>query len=266
MLDETAVRLDDIIAAVKKCGDIILFVNDAERSMVTKAGKANFVTKYDMAIQEALKDEFEKILPQAQFVAEEGDCSKGAGQGYAFIVDPIDGTTNFIKNYKKSCVSAGLARDGQMVLAVVYNPFTGEMYSAQKGGGAFLNGKQIHVSSHPLSEELVAVGTSPYNEELIDDTFDLAKTLHRASYDIRRSGAAALDLCDIAEGRCGLFFELQLSPWDYAAGSLIVTEAGGKVSRMDGSPLTFDKGGSVLAGNPRAYEDYFKLPGHLERK
>jgi len=258
--------LEEMIAAVKKCGDIILFVNDAERSMVTKEGKANFVTKYDMAIQAALSDELMKLLPQAQFVAEEGDCLKAAGAGCAFIVDPIDGTTNFIKNYKKSCVSVGLAEDGVITLAVVYNPFTGEMYSAEKGRGAFLNGQPVHVSNHPLSEELVAVGTSPYNEELIDDTFELAKTLHRASYDIRRSGAAALDLCDIAAGRCGLFFELNLSPWDYAAGSLIVTEAGGMVSRMSGDPLRFDRGGSVLAGNPLAWHDYFRLPGHLERE
>lgn len=137
-------------------------------------------------------------------------------------------------------------------------------FYAQRGKGAFLNGQPLHVSSNQLEEGLVCFGTSPYYAELIDQTFDLVKTLHKASLDVRRSGSAALDLCDIASGRCELFFECRLSPWDYAAGSLIVQEAGGRISRMDGTGISLDKGCSVLAGGPAAWEDYFKLEGHME--
>lgn len=256
--------LDEIVAVVKKCGDIILFADGAERNVSSKEGRANFVTKYDVAVQAYLEEELLKILPEAVFIGEEGEHSKAIGEGYAFIVDPIDGTTNFIKNYHRSCVSVGLALHGTMEIGVVYNPYSSEMFYAQRGKGAFLNGQPIQVSSNRLEEGLVCFGTSPYYAELIDQTFDLVKTLHKASLDVRRSGSAALDLCDIASGRCELFFECRLSPWDYAAGSLIIEEAGGRVSRMDGTEISLDKGCSVLAGGPAAWEDYFKLEGHME--
>ena len=256
--------LDEIVTVVKKCGDIILFADGAERNVSSKEGRANFVTKYDVAVQAYLEEELLKILPEAVFIGEEGEHSKAIGEGYAFIVDPIDGTTNFIKNYHRSCVSVGLALHGTMEIGVVYNPYSNEMFYAQRGKGAFLNGQPLHVSSNRLEEGLVCFGTSPYYAELIDQTFDLVKTLHRASLDVRRSGSAALDLCDIASGRCELFFECRLSPWDYAAGSLIVQEAGGRISRMDGTEISLDKGCSVLAGGPAAWEDYFKMEGHME--
>ena len=256
--------LDEIVAVVKKCGDIILFADGAERNVSSKEGRANFVTKYDVAVQAYLEEELLKILPEAVFIGEEGDHTKAIGDGYAFIVDPIDGTTNFIKNYHKSCVSVGLALHGVIEIGVVYNPYSNEMFYAQRGKGAFLNGQLIHVSSNPLKEGLVCFGTSPYYAELIDQTFELVKTLHKASLDVRRSGSAALDLCDIASGRCELFFECHLSPWDYAAGSLIVEEAGGRISRMDGSMLSLDKGCSVLAGDLQAWKDYFALEDHME--
>lgn len=256
--------LDEIVAVVKKCGDIILFASDTERSVSSKEGRANFVTKYDVAVQAYLQEELLKIIPEAVFIGEEGDHGEALGQGYAFIVDPIDGTTNFIKNYRRSCVSVGLALHGTMEIGVIYNPYSNEMFYARRGRGAFLNGQPIHVSGHGLNEGLVCFGTSPYYEELIDQTFDLVKTLHRASLDVRRSGSAALDLCDIASGRCELFFECRLSPWDYAAGSLLVEEAGGHISKMNGELLTLGTGCSVLAGNQLAYEDYFELEGHVE--
>lgn len=265
-VSENVITLDAMIDAVKKCGNIITFVDDAERSMIiTKEGKANFATKYDIAVQEALRGALLRLMPDAAFIAEEGECCREKlSRGYAFIVDPIDGTTNFMKNYRKSAVSAALAKDGEIIMGVVYNPFDGEVYSALSGGGAFLNEKPIHVSGHPLAEELVLFGTSPYNEELIEPTFELAKTMMRTCYDLRRSGSCALDLCAIASGRCGLYYEFEVSPWDCAAGSLIVTEAGGEVGHMNGDKLDFTGKGSILAANPRCWNDYFKLPGHVE--
>ncbi len=251
--------LDEILAVVRRGGDIIRLADDAERGVTSKEGHANFVTRYDTAVQNYLQGELLKILPGAAFIGEEGDHKETLANGYAFIVDPIDGTTNFIKNYRKSCVSVALAKDGEIMMAAVYNPFSNEMFFAEKGKGAYLNDKPLHAAEGPLSAELVGFGTSPYYDELRDETFELAKYLQARSLDLRRSGSAELDLCDVADGRIGLFFELRLSPWDYAAGALIVTEAGGKIAKIDGSDVSFAEGGSVVAGGPQAFEDFFAL-------
>ena len=251
--------IDEIIKAVKKNGDILLFAQDPAGSASSKEGRANYVTKYDVAVQQSLQEALLKIMPEAAFVGEECGCQAYNGKGWAFIVDPIDGTTNFMKNFRHSCLSVAAAKDGEVVMGVVYNPYTKELFRAIKDGGAFLNNEPIHAAAGHLAEELVTFGTSPYYEELIDQTFEMAKKLHRASLDVRRSGSAALDLCDIAAGRSGLFFEYRLQPWDFAAGSLIASEAGALVGQMDGSPLQLGCACSVLAAGPQAWEDYFSL-------
>jgi myo-inositol-1(or 4)-monophosphatase len=247
--------LDTMISVVKRSGDILLFAQNASRSILPGERKAGFVTKYDAAVQESLHRALLDKFQDASFLMEEKDLQEQGMRGLTFIIDPIDGTTNFIKGYKKSCVSVGAAMDGQIVCAVVYNPFMSEMFYARRGGGAFLNGQKIQASGGGLARELVCFGTSPGYPEMIDRTFTLAAKLQRAALDVRLSGSAALDLCDIACGRIGLFFGYQLSPRDYAAGSLIVEEAGGIVSDMDGQPLCFDRVSSVFAGGPQAYQD-----------
>ncbi len=250
--------LDTIIAAVRKSGNILLFAQDIRSSVETKEGKADFVTKYDTAVQESLHRALLEKYPGASFLAEEGDLHEQGTGDVTFIIDPIDGTTNFIKGLKKSCVSVGAAQGGEVVCGVIYNPFTAEMFYAVKGGGAFLNGQRIRAASGGLADELVTFGTSPYNPEFIEKTYALTARMQAAALDVRRSGSAALDLCYVACGRCGLFYEYQLSPWDFAAGSLIVTEAGGIASDMDGNPLPLSKKSSVLAGGPKVYEDFMQ--------
>lgn len=239
---------------MRYCGKIIL---DADRkaSMVDeKSGHANFVTTYDKRVQSELQKRLQIILPEAVFVGEEEDVHSSIKSGLAFIVDPIDGTTNFIKDYHMSCISVGLLKDGEQYMAAVYNPYLDEMFTAIKGEGAFLNGHEIHVSKEPLSNGIVLFGTAPYYKELNKKSFDKAYNLFSKSLDIRRSGSAALDLCTVAAGRAEYFFELRLSPWDYAAGSLIVTEAGGIVTTEEGGPLSFDRPCSVVARNMVIYE------------
>lgn len=241
--------LRSITNIVRECGGIILNA-DREQSIVDeKAGHANFVTTYDKMIQAKLKEELLALLPEAVFVGEEEDTHASIKEGYAFIVDPIDGTTNFIRDYHTSAVSVGLAKDGAPYMGVVYNPYLGEMFTAVKGQGAYLNGKPIHVSANPLQNGIVIFGTATYYEELAERTFALAYDFYRKSLDVRRSGSSAIDLCSIAAGRAELFFELRLCPWDYAAGSLIVTEAGGRVTTIEGTPLPFGESCSVLATN-----------------
>lgn len=241
--------LKQITDAVRACGEIILHADRSKSCIDEKAGHANFVTTYDKKVQQELQEKLLQILPEAVFVGEEEDIHASIAEGYAFIVDPIDGTTNFIKDYHVSAISVGLARDGERYLGVVYNPYLNEMFTAVKGQGACLNGEPIHVSSEPLHNGIVLFGTAPYYEELSRKSFKMAYDYFKKALDIRRSGSAALDLCSVAAGRAEVFFELRLSPWDFAAGSLIVEEAGGKVTTVEGEPLSLHAPCSLLATN-----------------
>ena len=156
---------------------------------------------------------------------------------------------DLIHGYRFSAVSIALCREKTPVTALVWQPYTGEMFYAEKGRGAFLNDRPIHTSETPFSEALVAFGTAPYYEELTDRTFDWAKYFFKRSLDIRRGGSAAIDLCNVAVGRAELFFELRLQPWDFAAGALIVKEAGGCVRTTEGEGLRFDRACGVIATN-----------------
>lgn len=241
--------IEKIADAVRECGEIMLHADRTGNYVDEKCGHANFVTIYDKKVQEELKKRLFEILPEAVFVGEEEEIHASIKKGLAFIVDPIDGTTNFIKDYNTSAISVGLTKEGQPYMGVVYNPYLDEMFTAEKGKGAFLNGKPIHVSKQPLSNGIVLFGTAPYYENLTKKSFQMAYDYFKKALDVRRSGSAALDLCTIAAGRAELFFELQLSPWDYAAGSLIVKEAGGIVTTVEGTTITLDKPCSILAAN-----------------
>ena len=245
-------ELESICELVRACG---LFIKDIDRGHLhvdAKSGRADLVTQYDKQVQERLRTGLLEIMPDAHFVGEEGSTQQFAPTGTFFIVDPIDGTTNFIKDYHFSCISVALVVDNAAELGVIYNPYADEMFYAQRGEGAFCNGKRLHVSNEPLENGIVVFGTAPYHEELNEKTFQLAYAYFKRALDVRRSGSAALDLCTIAAGRAELFFELVLSPWDYAAGALIVEEAGGLVSDYDGRPLAYDRPCSVLARNKLA--------------
>lgn len=242
---------------MREAAGLILGAHDVDGCIDSKAGDANFVTAYDVAVQSYLFRELGKCFPEAVFIGEESEEDRTASlaEQLCFVIDPIDGTTNFIHNYHKSAISVGVAEGGRIVYGAVYDPYLKLLYRAERGCGAFVEAEdgtshRIHVSSRPLHDALSCFGTSPYyREELGDVTFERAKWLFMHTRDLRRSGSAALDLCAIAEGAVDIFFEYRLSPWDYAAGSLIIEEAGGVITRFDGSPVTLDKPCSILAGN-----------------
>ncbi|MBR7009852.1 MAG: inositol monophosphatase [Oscillospiraceae bacterium] len=198
-------------------------------------------------------------LPEAGFLGEEGGASEDlSAREWVFIVDPIDGTTNFIQGYHNSCVSIGLARNGRIEYGVVFNPYDGELYAAQRGRGATLNGAPIRCQDHALDHSLLIFGSALYYRELVPLTLELFNAAFPLVQDIRRFGSAALDLCYLAAGKAGVFFEARLCPWDYAAGSLIAEEAGCAVTQLDGAPLDFSSKCSVLAGSPTAYRELLK--------
>ncbi len=250
--------LENIITIVKDAGKIILSAHNQESAVTAKEGKKNFVTKYDVAVQDFLFTELGKAFPDAEFVGEEGDNNLSS-KALRFIIDPIDGTTNFMQDYRCSCISVALCKENDLIAGVVYNPYSNEIFSAEKDKGAYLNGKKIEVSDRPLSDGLALFGTSPYHPENTDETFILLRKVFDFSRDIRRSGSAAYDICMVACGRCEIFFEKALQPWDVAAGTLILKEAGGVALNYEGNEINFSIPNDVVFANPKAYEEFVTL-------
>ena len=250
--------LEIITEIVKEAGKIILSAHNQENTITAKEGKKNFVTKYDVAVQNFLFKELGKAFPDAEFIGEEGENDFSAN-GLRFIIDPIDGTTNFMQDYRCSCISVALCKGNDVIAGVVYNPYTNEIFSAEKGKGAYLNDDKIKVSERPLSDGLALFGTSPYHPENTDETFALLRKVFDFSRDIRRSGSAAYDICMIACGRCEVFFEKSLQPWDIAAGTLILKEAGGVALNYEGREINFSTPNDVVFANPVAYEEFKTL-------
>lgn len=253
-IEELTALLSNAVSAAREAGAIMLGA-DADKSVKTKSGRKDLVTRYDKEIQRFLEERLLSLLPGAGFLGEEElGHDAHTEREFLFIVDPIDGTTNFVKGCNHSCVSIGLSQKGEVILGVVFNPYRNELFSAVKGGGAFLNGEALHIPDTDPEDSLFLMGASPYYRELTGISFTMAKTLFDRCLDVRRSGSAALDLCDVAAGRAGCFFECRLSPWDYAAGSLIVCEAGGVVSDLTGKPLPVTQKRSLAAGSARCHK------------
>lgn len=239
--------IEDIKGAAREAGRIM---KDAVRPKVTeKSGHANFVTEYDEKIQKYLMDDLSGIIPDAAFLGEEDGqdvFTEKMKHGYVFVIDPIDGTSNFICAYHPSVVSIGLLKEKKPYMGVVYNPYDDMMFEATAGEGSYMNGERIMSSMAPLSDSLVTFGTAPYYTELRDETFDRAKALMDKCVDIRRSGTAAWDMCCVAMGRCSLYFEMRIQIWDYAAAALIASEAGCTVTDINGEPLSYTGASSAL--------------------
>lgn len=227
---------------------------------ITVKGKADFVTKVDIGVQEFLRPRLKEMYPDVQLMSEEKDNSGIDMSGRVWVLDPIDGTTNLIHDYRMSAVSLGMIENGVPVCGVVFNPFTDELYSAKAGCGAYLNGKRISVSgAESIGESLISVGTSPYYKELADENFEIIKRLFVASEDIRRCGSAAMDLCYTACGRIDGYFERRLKPWDYTAGIAILREAGGMVTALDGGEPSYSVPSDIAASNSIIHSELLSI-------
>ena len=243
-----------IAEIVREAGRIIREAG-RDKGVHEKSNHQDLVTRYDGQVQRFLEDRLLALLPQAGFLGEE-DLGEDAhaDREYLFVVDPIDGTTNFVKEYPHCGISVGLCRNGQPEIGIVYDPYLDELFEAERGRGAFLNGRPIGVSAAPMGDAVSVMGTSPYYRQYADVTFAMGRKLFDRSLDIRRAASAALDLCYIAAGRVDCYFECLLSPWDYAAGALIVAEAGGVATDLEGVPLRVDRKCSLAAGNPPCHQ------------
>ena len=224
---------------------------------VREKGVADYVTQVDITVQEFLKDALYKFAPAIQFLGEETGLQQMNTDSY-WILDPVDGTTNLMHDYQHSVVSLALCQRNEIVAGIIYDPFHEELFSAVKGEGSFLNGKPIHVSSaQKLSETIIGIGTA--KRELAQENFARFLKVYEHSQDIRRLGSAALELAYTACGRQGGYFEVYLNPWDYAAGMLLVQEAGGKVSDWNGRKLDPAQGSQVAGTNGQVHEELLKL-------
>ena len=251
-------KYQNVIDLVKSTKEIVF--SEEKLAEIQTKGYADFVTGVDLAVQTYIQGKLSEMYPDVQFMGEEGGKSKLDFSGKIWILDPIDGTSNLIHHLNMSAVSLALVENNKPVFGVVYNPFTDELFTAEKGKGAYYNGKAIYVSDKKtMKESFVSVGTSPYDEELREKSLVVIANLLRNCTDIRRMGAASLDLAYIAMGKFDCFYEEILRPWDYAAGAILIEEAGGKITDLDGNVLSFETSRGILASNGCTHNELMKL-------
>lgn len=252
----------EVAALVRKTGKFLLTENQQfKQEDIRYKGKNDLVSYVDEQAEQQLMEALRRLLPNAEFIAEEHakEIPKQLDKGTYWIIDPIDGTTNFLHQVPLYSISIALMEKGELVLGVVYEPNRDECFYTWKGESSFLNGKPISVSHQTdLNKTLIATGF-PYTKTIhIDEHLNGIKNIILNTHGIRRFGSAAIDLAYTAAGRFDAFYEYQLKPWDVAAGILLVENAGGKVQsfRKGLNPLT-DK--EILAGNPHILSGLHQL-------
>jgi myo-inositol-1(or 4)-monophosphatase len=242
-------------AALKAARGLIRDFGEVEHLQVSVKGTGEFVSTADLKAERTLKAELKKARPGYAMLFEEGGAEPGSDARHRWIVDPLDGTTNFLHGIPHFAISIALERDDEIVAGVVYEPIRDEMYWAEKGAGAYVNDRRLRVSGRrQLAEAVIGTGM-PYGDRADDRAYmaTLAGVM-AATSGVRRMGAAALDLAYVAAGRYEGFWEFGLSPWDMAAGILLVREAGGYVSDMAGGH------GMMASGDVLAANDHLHLP------
>ena len=242
--------LSDICALAKECGAMIL-----DRSSLTevddKGTDSNLVTNMDIRVQNHIAKRALALLPDSRIVGEEGGHQDTTATTYTWVFDPIEGTSNYVRDIGCSVISIGLFKDGAPYAGVVYNPYRDELFSAELGNGAFLNGKKIEVSTRDFSHGHLCSAMSLYKKEYAPPCFRIIEKVYAESDDLRRMGAAAYELCMLAAGRVELYFEIRLSPWDAAAAYPIITEAGGYIECLHQKGFPLDRPFPLIAANSK---------------
>ena len=252
-----------MVGAARKAGrSLARDFGEVEQLQVSVKGPANFVSAADLRAEEIIHAELSKARPDYSFLMEEGGSVEGRDASHRWIVDPLDGTTNFLHGIPLFCISIGLERDGQLVAGVIYNPIMDELYSAEKGKGAYLNDRRrLRVAARKsLADAVVATGI-PHRGRTGHKRFlgEMQETMQDVA-GIRRTGSAAIDLAWTAAGRFDGYWERGIQAWDMAAGIVIVREAGGICSDLSGSDTMLAKG-EVIAGNMAIHKGLLGLVG-----
>jgi myo-inositol-1(or 4)-monophosphatase len=245
--------LTTAIEAVVRAGDLQM-AQFGGTFQIDKKGTIDLVTEVDVAVERMFRALVAERFPDHQVLAEEMGGAASAPAGPCWVFDPIDGTTNFAHGLPIFCSSLALEIDGVAEVAAVYDPTRKELFTAERGGGAFLNGTRLHVSSAARLVDAVLVTGFPYDiHTRVDEIVGLFAAFTGQVRAIRRLGSAAIDLCYVASGRLDGFWETDLNAWDIAGGALIVAEAGGRVTNLAGEPFT-SRGGHVLATNGHLHQ------------
>jgi myo-inositol-1(or 4)-monophosphatase len=254
--------LNTAVKAARRAGTVINRASfDIDRIKVSEKGHNDFVTEVDKAAEQAIIEVLKTAYPDHAFLGEESGPSSNLHDENenVWIIDPIDGTTNFIHGFPQYCVSIALQQRGHITQAVVYDPTRNDLFTATKGAGAYLNEKRIRVSRRDkMAESLIGTGFPYRDTDQLDEYMKMFRIMTERCAGLRRPGAAALDLAYVACGRLDGFFEKGLQTWDMAAGSLLITEAGGIVGTFDGESDYLYKG-NVLAGTPKIFAQMVAL-------
>jgi myo-inositol-1(or 4)-monophosphatase len=250
--------LNIAISASQKAGDIILrYMNRIDTLSVTSKQRNDFVSEVDREAEQVIIDTIRKAYPDHSILAEESGDHKGKDE-FQWIIDPLDGTTNFLFGFPQFAVSVALKHNGRLEQAVVYDPLKQELFTGSRGAGAQLNRRRLRVTPRrSLEGALLGTGFPFRQQQYLDAYLEMFKALFPDTAGIRRAGSAALDLAYVAAGRLDGFWEIGLSPWDVAAGALIVREAGGIVTDFDGGE-DFLQTGNVAAGSPKIIHEILK--------
>jgi len=252
--------LNVMIKAARRAGrSLKRDLGEVEQLQVSLKGPRNFVTAADHRAEAILREELTKARPDYGFLGEEGGAHPGTDKTHRWIVDPLDGTTNFLHGIPHFAIAIALERSGAIVAGLIYNPANDEMFVAERGKGAFLNDRRIRVAARQrLADAVVGCGLPHYGRGDLAIARSEIAAAQRAFAGLRRYGAATLDLAWVAAGRLDAFWERDLSPWDLAAGSLVVREAGGFLSDLDGGDAILSKG-NVVAGNETMHRELLRL-------
>ena len=257
------------VRAARRAGAIInRAARDIDVLSVTRKRHNDFVTEVDKSAEQAIIEILHRAYPDHAILAEESGATAGtAGESeYTWIIDPLDGTTNFIHGFPQYAVSIGLRHKGVLVQGVVYDPTNNELFTASRGQGAFLNERRIRVSKRiRLNEALIGTGFPFRDFEGLDEYLSMFRELTARTAGLRRAGAAALDIAYVAAGRLDGFWEMGLSPWDMAAGALMVQEAGGLVGDFRGDSGYLESG-RMICGAPKIFAQLVQVIGPLAAK
>lgn len=243
--------------AAHLAGDLLRRKFGRFRSLNEKPN-AGLVTEADKGAEKLIIQHIGKRYKDHSFLAEESGVTEYLRSPFRWIIDPLDGTTNFVHGFPMFCVSIGFEIEGELVLGYIHQPISGDDYWAVKGGGAFKNGKRIHVSkSKKLKDSMITTGFSYQRNDLLESEVKVFSNMVHKSRALRRVGSAALDLCFVAAGQFDGFFEMRLSPWDVAAGLVILTEAGGHYSDYEGKKYRLGSS-SLIASNGVIHKEFLK--------
>jgi myo-inositol-1(or 4)-monophosphatase len=261
--ERTNQYLDVAVDAAREAGAMLRAAFDRPKTIVYK-GEVDIVTESDRRAEAIILGKLRQKFPDHDIIAEEGSGST-SGARFCWHVDPLDGTTNFAHGYPCFCVSIGLLEDGVPIASAVLDPVRDELFTATQGGGAYLNGKPIRVSAvDSLSRCLVATGF-PTHQRKNSANMDYYWEFTLRTHGVRRDGSAALDLCSVASGRFDAFWEFRLNSWDTAAGVLMVREAGGKVTDLEGKPY-IPGGISMISSNGHVHEEVRQLASSIAQR